>query len=305
MITAGMVKELRERTGAGMMNCKKALTEAEGNMDKAIEILREKGLAAAAKKAGRIASEGLVGTYISDDGVHGAIVEINCETDFVTKNGDFISFVKNAAKQAAFSKAKNVEEILNEKYIAGTDTVKETLSALVAKTGENMSFRRFERFVKTESGILKDYVHGGGRIGVMVQLACKNESGLDDIAKDIAMQIAASNPLCITRNEVPAEKIEKEKEIYKAQAINEGKPEAIAEKMVQGKLQKYFKEVCLIEQVWIRDPDITIKKYLDEKSKALGAPIEIKRFARFEKGEGIEKKTEDFAAEVQAQINKA
>lgn len=305
MITAEMVKELRERTGAGMMDCKRALTEAEGDMDKAIEVLREKGLAAAAKKAGRIASEGLVETYISDDGKYGAVVEVNCETDFVAKNDDFISFVKNIAKQAATSNAKDVEELLNEKYIAGEGTVKETLTALVAKIGENMNLRRFERFVKTEKGILKDYIHGGGRIGVMVQLSCEKEDGLDEVAKDIAMQVAASNPAYISRDEVTHDVIDREKEIYKAQAMNEGKPEAIAEKMVQGRLQKYFKEVCLIEQLWIRDSDYTIKKYLEEKSKALGAPITVKKFARFEKGEGIEKKTEDFAAEVQAQINKA
>lgn len=305
MITAGVVKELRERTGAGMMDCKRALTESNGDMDKAIEILREKGLAAAAKKAGRIASEGLVETYISEDGMNGAIVEINCETDFVAKNEDFLAFVKGMAKHAALSKAKDVEEMLNEKYILGESTVKDTLTSLVAKIGENMNLRRFERFSKDQKGLLKDYIHGGGRIGVMVQLACENETGLDEVAKDIAMQVAAANPLYITRDQVTADVIEKEKEIYKAQAMNEGKPENIAEKMVQGRIQKYYKEVCLVEQLWIRDSDLTIQKFLDEKSKALGAPITVKKFARFEKGEGIEKKTEDFAAEVQAQLKKA
>lgn len=305
MITAEMVKELRERTGAGMMDCKRALTESNGDMGKAIEILREKGLAAAAKKAGRIASEGLVETYISEDGNLGAIVEINCETDFVAKNEDFLAFVKNAAKQAAHSNAKDVESLLNEKYIAGEGTVKDVLTGLVAKIGENMNFRRFRRFVKENNGILKDYIHGGGRIGVLVQLECEKEAGLDELAKDIAMQIAAANPLYIARDQVTADVIEKEKEIYKAQAMNEGKPEAIAEKMVQGRLQKYFKEVCLLEQLWIRDADYTIQKLLDEKSKSVGAKISVVKFARFEKGEGIEKKTEDFAAEVQAQIKKA
>lgn len=305
MITAEVVKELRERTGAGMMDCKRALTESNGDMDKAIEILREKGLAAAAKKAGRIASEGLVETYISSDGNLGSIVEVNCETDFVAKNEDFLAFIKNIAKQAAHSKANDIEELLNEKYIDGTGTVKETLTELVARIGENMNLRRFQRFEKQDNGILKEYIHGGGRIGVLVQLSCENEEGLDELAKDIAMQIAAANPLYIYRDQVTNDVIEKEKEIYKIQAMNEGKAENIAEKMVMGRLQKYFKEVCLLEQLWIKDADYTIQKLLDEKSKSAGAKIEIKKFARFEKGEGLEKKNEDFAAEVQAQINKA
>jgi elongation factor Ts len=304
MITAGMVKELRERTGAGMMDCKKALSDADGDMDKAIEVLREKGLAAAAKKSARIASEGLVDTYISEDGKYGAVVEVNCETDFVGKNEDFISFTKNMAKQAALSSALTVDELLEEQYIGGGGTVKEVLTALIAKIGENMNLRRFERFVKDEKGILKDYIHGGGRIGVMVQLSCQNGDNLDELAKDIALQIAAANPLYIYRDEVTQDVVQKEMEIYKVQAMNEGKPEAIAEKMVQGRLQKFYKEVCLIEQLWIRDQDYTIKKLLDEKSKQAGAQISIKKFARFEKGEGIEKKNEDFAAEVQAQMNR-
>ncbi|HBM79554.1 MAG TPA: elongation factor Ts [Clostridiaceae bacterium] len=305
MITADMVKKLRERTGAGMMNCKRALTDANGDIDKAIEILREKGLAAAAKKAGRIASEGLVETYLSPDGIYGSIVEVNCETDFVAKNDDFISFTKGIAKQAAYSKASNVDELLNEKYAEGEGTVKDALTGLISKLGENMNLRRFQRFAKEDNEILKDYIHGGGRIGVLVQLACRNTEGLDNVAKEIALQVAAASPQYITKDQVTSDVIEKEKEIYKAQAINSGKSEAIAEKMVNGRLQKYFKEVCLIEQLWIRDQDLTIKEYLDQKSKEMGAPISIKRFVRFEKGEGIEKKAEDFAAEVQAQINKA
>lgn len=304
-ISAGMVKELRERTGAGMMDCKKALTAADGDMEKAIEILREKGLAAAAKKASRVASEGIVETYISEDGKFGAIVEINCETDFVSKNDDFILFTKNVAKQAALSNAKDVDELLGEKYIDGEGTVKAALTALIAKIGENMNVRRFERFIKDEEGILKDYIHGGGRIGVMVYLKSDKEAELDELAKDIAMQVAAANPLCNSREDVPEDVIEKEKEIYKTQAMNEGKPENIAEKMVKGRIEKYYKEVCLNEQLWIKDGDYTIKKLLQEKSKETGAKIEIEKFVRFEKGEGIEKKTEDFAAEVQAQIKQA
>jgi elongation factor Ts len=305
MITADMVKELRERTGAGMMDCKRALSSADGDMEKAIEILREKGLAAAAKKAGRVASEGLVETYISEDGKVGAIVEVNCETDFVTKNDDFITFTKNIAKQAAHSNAKNIEELQNEKYISGGESVKDTLSGLVAKIGENMNFRRFERFTADGNGIIKDYIHGGGRIGVLVQLESGKTDDLDELAKDLAMQIAAANPLYISRDQVTNETIEKEKEIYKVQAMNEGKPENIAEKRVQGRVQKFFKEICLLEQLWIKDQDYTIQKLLDEKSKAIGSKVSVKKFTRYEKGEGIEKKNEDFAAEVQAQINKA
>ncbi|KPU43917.1 elongation factor Ts [Oxobacter pfennigii] len=305
MITAEVVKELRERTGAGMMDCKRALSSADGDMEKAIEILREKGLAAAAKKSGRVASEGLVETYISEDGKYGAVVEVNCETDFVGKNQDFIDFVKNVAKQAALSKAKDVEELLSEKYIAGEGTVKDILTELIAKIGENMNLRRFERFVKEDKGIIKDYIHGGGRIGVMLQLSSDSEANLDELAKDIAMQIAAANPQYISKDEVTEDVVEKEREIYKVQAMNEGKPENIAEKMVIGRLQKFFKEVCLIEQLWIRDQDYTIGKLVEEKSKQSSSKITIKKFARFEKGEGIEKKSEDFAAEVQAQINRS
>lgn len=304
-ISAGMVKELREMTGAGMMNCKKALTAADGDMEKAVEILREKGLSAAAKKASRVASEGIVETYISEDGKSGAIAEINCETDFVSKNNDYILFTKNIAKQAALSKAINVDELLDEKYIAGDGTVRDALTALIAKIGENMNVRRFERFTKDGEGILKDYIHGDGRIGVMVYLKSDKEVELDELAKDIAMQVAAVNPLYNTREDVPGDVIEKEKEINKTQAINEGKPENIAEKMVKGRIEKYYKEVCLNEQVWIKDGDYTIKKLLQEKSKETGAKIKIEKFVRFEKGEGIEKKTEDFAAEVQAQMKQA
>ena len=305
MITADLVKELRERTGAGMMDCKKALTSTDGDMEKAIEVLREKGLAAAAKKAGRIAAEGLVETYISEDGIYGALVEVNCETDFVGSNEDFIAFTKNIAKQAALSKAKDVEELLNEKYIASDVTVKDTLITLISKIGENMNLRRFERFVREGNGILKEYIHGGGRIGVMVYLSSENQVELDGLGKDIAMHIAAANPLYISRDQVTNDQIDKEKEIYKAQAMNEGKPENIAEKMVIGRIQKYYKEICLLEQLWIRDQDYTIAKLIEEKSKALGSVISLKKFVRFEKGEGIEKKNEDFAAEVQAQINRA
>lgn len=303
-ITAKMVGELRERTGAGMMDCKKALVSSDGDIEKAIETLREKGLAAAAKKAGRIASEGLVETYVTEDGKLGAIVEVNCETDFVGGNADFVELTKNIAKQATLSKADTVEELLQEKYIADNGiTVKDALTAIIAKLGENMNLRRFQR-LSTETGVLGSYIHGGGRIAVMAQIEGGNNDVVIDAAKQITLQIAAANPLFVTKEQVPMDTMEKEKEIYRQQALNEGKPEKVVEKMVEGRAQKYFKEVCLIEQPWIRDTDITIKKYLDSKSKELGTEITVVKFVRFEKGEGIEKKEENFAEEVMNQMKK-
>ncbi|SKA87078.1 elongation factor Ts [Caloramator quimbayensis] len=302
VITAKMVSELRERTGAGMMDCKKALTQADGDIEKAIEILREKGLASAAKKAGRIAAEGLIQTYISEDGKNGAVIEVNCETDFVAKNEDFVNLSKNLAKQAALSKASNVDELLEENYIADSSIpVKDAITALIAKLGENMKLRRFEKF-NTENGALVDYIHGGGRIGIMVQLEGANKEGLLEVGKELALQIAAANPLFINKEDVPEDMLSKEREIYRQQALNEGKPEKIVDKMVEGRIQKYYKDVCLIEQLWIRDQDLTIKKYLENKSKELGADIKVVKFTRFEKGEGIEKKEENFAEEVAKQI---
>lgn len=303
-ITAKMVGELRERTGAGMMDCKKALVSTDGDIEKAIETLREKGLAAAAKKAGRIASEGLVETYVTEDGKLGAIVEINCETDFVGSNGDFIGLTKNIAKQATLSKAATVEELLQEKYIADNNvTVKDAITVIIAKLGENMNLRRFERFT-TETGVLGSYIHGGGRIAVMAQLEGGNGEGVCDAAKQITLHIAAANPLYTVKDEVPMDTINKEKEIYRQQALNEGKPEKVVEKMVEGRANKYLKEVCLLEQPWIRDQDITIKKYLESKSKEVGNELSVTRFVRFEKGEGIEKKVENFAEEVMNQMKK-
>jgi elongation factor Ts len=304
IITAKMVGELRERTGSGMMDCKKALTSADGDIEKAIEILREKGLAAAAKKSGRIASEGLVETYVSEDGRLGGIAEVNCETDFVSGNTDFVELTRNIAKQATLSKVTTVEELLEEKYIADNAlTVKDAITALIAKLGENMSLRRFERF-STETGILGAYIHGGGRIAVMAQIEGGNNEVVVDVAKQVTLQIAAASPLFLVKEEVPTETLDKEKEIYRQQALNEGKPEKIVDKMVEGRAQKYFKEVCLMEQPWIRDQDFTIKKFLESKSKELGSEIKIVKFVRFEKGEGIEKKEENFAEEVMNQMKK-
>lgn len=302
MITASMVKDLRERTGAGMMDCKKALNECEGDIEKAIEHLREKGLAAAAKKAGRVASEGLVKTFVSEDKKEAAIVEVNCETDFVSVNEAFVEFVDNVAKQAASTTAADIDAFVAEKYIADPAiTIQEALTNMIAKLGENMNVRRFKRFT-VENGVIESYIHGGGRIGVLVKVECgKADDVLAVIAKDVAMQVAATNPLFLNKDAVDADTLEKEKEIYRVQALNEGKPEAIVEKMTMGRIQKYYKENCLVEQVWVKDADYTITKYLQEKSKAIGSEIAVTEFARFERGEGIEKKEENFAEEVQKQ----
>ncbi|NMM65682.1 elongation factor Ts [Clostridium sp. P21] len=303
MITAQMVKELRERTGAGMMDCKKALNESNGDTEKAVEILREKGLAAAAKKAGRIAAEGIVKTYVSEDGKLASIVEVNCETDFVSINDAFVEFAGNVAKQAASTDAATIEDFLEEKYIANEEkTVQGAVTDLIAKLGENMAARRFKK-LSVQNGVIESYIHGGGRIGVLVKLECEKDSEiLKEVAKDVAMQVAATNPLFLNKDSVDNESLEKEKEIYRVQALNEGKPEKIVEKMVMGRIQKYYKENCLVEQVWVKDSDLTIQKYLAAKSKEVGAPITIGDFVRFEKGEGIEKKEENFAEEVQKQI---
>lgn len=297
MITAQAVKELRERTGAGMMDCKKALTETNGDMDKAIEVLREKGLAAAAKKAGRVAAEGIVKTYVSEDMKKGAIVEVNCETDFVAANEEFVAFAGKIAEMVANTTATTVEELVAEKY-NDEKTVAEVLTELIAKIGENMTIRRFEKF-SLENGVVQSYIHGGGRIGVMVELACETASPvLAEVAKDVCMQVAAANPLFLSQAEVDNKALETEKEVYRAQALNEGKPANIVEKMVTGRIQKYYKEVCLLDQAWVKDGDKSITKYLQEKSNEVGSPITIVRYARFERGEGIEKKEENFADEV-------
>lgn len=303
MITAKSVKELRDMTGAGMMDCKKALTEANGDMEKAVEVLREKGLAAAAKKAGRIASEGVVETFISEDKKEAGMIELNCETDFVSLNEEFISFAKSLAKMASISNAKDIDEFVEEKHIDNqAKSVKEVLTDLIAKLGENMNIRRFVK-LNVESGVIASYVHGAGRIGVLVELGCENSNEiLEVVAKDVAMQVAAANPLFLDKTSVDQEAIEKEREIYRVQALNEGKPEKIVDKMVEGRIQKYYKEVCLVEQVWVKDADYTISKYLKEKSKEVGSEIKINKYERFEKGEGIEKKEENFAEEVQKQM---
>lgn len=308
-ITAAMVKELREMTGVGMMDCKKALTETDGNMEKAVELLREKGLAASAKKAGRIASEGMVEVYLSDDNKIGAIVEVNSETDFVAKNQVFRDYVAAVAKQASKTTAKDMDEFFAEKWdLDNQFTVKEALSQQVAVIGENLNIRRFEKYERTTSGKLVSYIHGGGRIGVMIELACDNESdALVELGKNVAMQIAALNPKFIAEKDVPADFIEKETEILTVQAKNDpknaNKPDNIIAKMIEGRLKKEMKEFCLVEQPYVKDGDLTVKKYIDSVAKEVGAPIEITRFVRFETGEGLEKKEENFADEVAKAMN--
>lgn len=294
--TAKDVQSLRERTGVGMMECKKALTESNGDMERAMELLREKGLAAAAKKAGRIASEGVVQAIC--EGNVGVVIEVNSETDFVGKNEDFINFVTNAARTVAKEDPKDVDELLEKKLVGGDMSVADTLRDKILVIGENLKIRRFVRY----TGHMSTYIHGGGRIGVMVQFDTTDDIAANDAfktaAKDVAMQIAAATPLYVRREEVPAEILEKEKEILTAQAINEGKPKEIAEKMVAGRISKYYKEFCLLEQAFVKNPDISVADYLNGVAKELGGKIDVTRFTRFEKGEGLEKREDNFADEV-------
>ena len=293
MITASQVKELREKTGAGMMDCKKVLTETDGDFEKAIELLRERGIAKAAKKSDRIAAEGLVTTYVSEDGKVGAVVEVNAETDFVAKNEEFRSFVADVAKQVALKAPATVEDLLNQPSIAEEGkTVGEVLTGKIATIGENMSIRRFERF-ETEN-MIESYIHGDGKIAVLVEM----ENATAELAKDVCMQIAAARPEYLDRESVPAERVEKEMEILKAQAMNEGKPAEIAEKVVMGRIGKFYGEICLVEQDFGKDPDIKVGKLVESKG------AKIVRFARFEKGEGLEKREENFAEEVAKQMGK-
>lgn len=290
------VKTLREITGCGMMDCKKALTEADGNQEKAIELLREKGLAAAAKKAGRVAAEGIVKAYVDTDKKVGVVIEVNAETDFVAKNADFQSFVDTCAKTVVEANPADVEALSSSKAVGSDMTIADMLTEKIQTIGENIKIRRFARY----EGAVATYVHGGGSIGVMVKFDTDvaNHAGFEEFGKDIAMQVAAANPGYLCESQVPADVIEKEKEILKVQAINEGKPEAIAEKMVQGRIQKFYKENCLVDQVFIKDNELSISKYVDAKAKEFGGKIEIVEFVRFEKGEGLEKRSDDFADEV-------
>ena len=289
MITASLVKELREKTGAGMMDCKKVLTETDGDLEKAAELLRERGIAKAAKKSGRVAAEGMVEAYISEDGKVGAVVEVNSETDFVAKNEEFRTFVMDVAKQVVLNNPATVEELLAQPSLTVEGkTVNEVLIDKIATIGENMSIRRFARF--ESQGLVEKYIHGDGKIAVLVNMTNANK----ELAKDVCMQIAAAKPEFLNRESVPAERVEKEKEILKAQTMNEGKPEAIAEKIVMGRINKFYEEICLVDQAFVKDPSMKVSQVLKDAT--------IVEFARFEKGEGIEKKEENFAEEVMKQL---
>ena len=290
MITADLVKQLREKTGAGMMECKKVLTETNGDMEKASELLRERGIAKAAKKSSRIAAEGLVQAYVSDDKKVGAVIEVNAETDFVAKNEEFRTFVNDLVKQVAEKNPANVEDLLAQKYLDTDKSVQEVLTDKIATIGENMSIRRFVRY--ESEGIVESYIHGDGKIGVLVNF----KKGTTEVAKDVCMQIAAARPEYLNEKEVPAERVEKEMEILKAQAMNEGKPAEIAEKMVKGRIGKFYGEICLLDQEFVKDPSIKVSQLLSSKD------AEIVSFARIERGEGLEKKEENFAEEVMKQI---
>lgn len=304
-VTAAMIKELREITGAGMSTCKEALVEADGNIEKAIEILREKGLATAAKKSGRIAAEGLSYAYISDDNQIAVLVEVNSETDFVAKNEVFKKFVESVCKQISKSNAKNVEELLEDKWIEDeTVTVSFALNQNIATIGENITIRRFEKIVNTGNSLLVSYIHAGGKVAVLVEFETSSkDEKLVEAGKNVAMQIAAMNPDFLSKEDVPQQFIQKETEILTQQIKNDdsnnGKPENIIAKMVEGRLNKTLKEKCLLEQEYVKGEDKeSVGQYVNSVAKQLGVDVKVKSFVRFETGDGIEKKEENFAEEV-------
>ena len=293
MFTSSDVMELRKKTGAGIADCKKALEQTDGDMEKAVDFLREKGIATAAKKASRIAAEGIVSAKI--EGKTGAMVEVNCETDFVAKGDQYKAFVDSVVDYVIKNDVKDNEALINAK-------ADETIAA-TAKIGEKIAIRRFEKFT-AENGLVESYIHMGGKVGVLVEVEGCDCDMTKELAHDVALQIAASKPLYLNAAEVPAEVLEHEKEILKAQALNEGKPVAIIDKMVEGRVKKYYDEFCLLNQVFVKDPSITIEKLVKSYGDKMGKTLSIKRFVRFEMGEGLEKKSNDFAAEVEAQMKK-
>lgn len=292
-VTASMVKELREKTGAGMMDCKKALQEVNGDMDQAIDYLREKGISKAAKKADRIAAEGSAHTLT--DGNRAVLIEVNCETDFVTKNDQFKSLLSEIAKHLLSQNPANVEEALQQPLHGEGETLETFINNNIAKIGEKLSLRRFVIAEKTDNDVFGAYTHMGGNIGVLTVLEGTTDEAF---AKDIAMHIAAVNPRFVSRDAVDAETVEKEREVLKQQALNEGKPEKIVEKMVEGRLGKFFEEICLLEQSFVKDPDQKVKALVSNKGAS------ITEFARYEVGEGMEKRQENFAEEVMNQVKK-
>ncbi len=297
-ITAALVKELRERTQAGMMDCKKALTTCDGDMEAAINWLREKGLAQAAKKAGRIAAEGAVVQYITEDGSVGAIVEVNCETDFVAKTDNFMNFAGSVAKHVALANPADIEGLNAQAFVDDeTKTIDSLIADATVAIGEKISVRRFARY--ETNGLVSSYIHMGGKVGVLVEVATESkDEKVVELAHDLCMQIAAAKPEAMRREALNSENLEKEREIYRVKALESGKPEKIVDKIVDGQIEKYYKEVCLLEQLFVKDGDKTIKGLIAEVSKAVGAPIDVVRYARFERGEGIEKRQDNLAEEI-------
>ena len=293
MFTSKDVMELRKKTGAGVADCQKALKETNGDMEKAVDFLREKGIATAAKKASRIAAEGIVYATIKDK--TGVLVEVNCETDFVAKGDQYKEFVAQVADFVANNDIADIDALVaakNEETIAAT-----------AKIGEKISIRRFAKYT-ADNGIVESYIHMGGKVGVLVEIeGCTCEIA-QELAHDVALQIAAAKPLYLNASEVPAEVLDHEKEILRAQALNEGKPAAIVDRMVEGRVKKYYEEFCLLNQAFVKDPSMTIEKLVKATGDKMGRPVTVKRFTRFEMGEGLEKKSNDFAAEVEAQMKK-
>ena len=288
-ITAALVKELRERTGAGMMDCKKALAACEGDMDKAIDFLREKGLAAAAKKAGRIAAEGVVGSFVCSECGAGAVVEVNCETDFVAKTDNFKALVASIAKHIVKTNPADLDALLASEMDG--KTVNDVVTEAIAKIGEKITVRRFARYANKD-GVVAAYIHMGGKIGVLVNM----NGGSQELCKDVAMQVAAANPSYLDRKQVPTAELDHEKEVLAEKAKNEGKPQNIIEKMLIGQVNKYYKQVCLVDQDFVKDDSLTVGKLLKQNN------AEVVEFTRFQMGEGLEKRQDDFAAEVMAQI---
>jgi elongation factor Ts len=298
-ITAAMVKELREQTGAGMMDVKSALTEANGNMEEATKILRKKGLAAASKKAGRVTSEGIVQAYTSGGG--GVLVEVNCETDFVGRTEAFKQFAEDVAKVIAQSKANSVEELNNDPWPGSGETVAQKTQSVIAAIKENITIRRFTRYGAPANAAIGTYIHAGGKIGVMVELVANNDKAaakIAEVARDVAMHIAAAEPRFVHRGEVTQKDLDTEREIARDQAAKSGKPENIVEKMVSGKMEKFYGETCLVEQPYIRNDKQSVGDYLKSAGKEAGCEYTVTRFVRYKLGEGIEKKADDFAAEV-------
>lgn len=298
------VMKLREQTGVGMMDCKKALVETDGNFDEAVKYLREKGMASAAKKASRVAAEGLVKCLISDDKKTGVAIEINCETDFVARSDQFVALVDNLANHVLHSSAATVDEMLTENYYAdASKTVSVLIAEATAAIGEKISLRRFTKFALTDVGLVASYIHMGGKIGVLAELRSDaNQSDLQELAFNICMQIAASKPTVIAIEDCDPSALEAEREILTVQARNEGKPEAVISKMVEGRIHKYYKEVCLLEQEYVRESSLSVKQVIKDVEKSTGSAITVTRFVRYEMGEGIEKRVDNFVDEIAEQM---